>query len=124
MPYCIVSEEGKDPARIFSLFTHTGIRKLIDLQHVQCSRSFTKIAGRFNTKGPIISDLDSRWKEPYPNNAGNALDDDGKRRFREFMSLRKRNPPVDLAEGQVKSLLYRKTASMGEGISFRSSQSA
>ena len=35
----------------------------------------------------------------YPNNAGNALNDDGKRRFREFMSLRQRNPPVDLAEG-------------------------
>jgi len=28
--------------------------------------------------GPIIFDLDSWWKEPYPNKKGNALDDDGK----------------------------------------------
>jgi hypothetical protein len=29
-------------------------------------------------KGTIVFDLDSWWKEPYPNKLGNALDDDGK----------------------------------------------
>ena len=38
--------------------------------------NFTKIAGRFNIKGPIIFDPNSLWGEPYPNKAGNALDDD------------------------------------------------
>ena len=38
----------------------------------------SRIAERFNAKGPFIFDLDSWYKEPYPNNVGSALDDDGK----------------------------------------------
>jgi len=53
------------------------VRKLSDHQHVLTNLcKFTKIAGRFNIKSPIIFDLDSLWEEPYPNKAGNALDDD------------------------------------------------
>ena len=66
MPYCMVSEGEK-----------IGIQKLIDLQRVLTnSRNFTRIAGRLNIKGPIIFVLDIWWKEPYPNKAGNARDDD------------------------------------------------
>ena len=42
-------------------------------------------------KGTIIFNLDSWWKEPYPNMAGNALDDDVKDsrgEERDFVSLR------------------------------------
>ena len=50
---------------------------MINLQHVLTnSRNFTRIVARFNIKGPIIFDLDSWWKEPYPNKAGSALEDD------------------------------------------------
>ena len=40
-------------------------------------RNFTSIVGRF-MKGAIVFDVDSGWKEPYPNRARNALDDDDK----------------------------------------------
>ena len=38
----------------------------------------SRIAGRFNIKGPFIFDLDRWYKEPYPNKVVNALDVDGK----------------------------------------------
>jgi hypothetical protein len=73
------------------------VRNPIDLQHVLTnSRNFTRIAGRFNIKGPIIVDLDKWCKKPYPNKVGNALYDDGKdsREKNEELtsSLRRKNP--------------------------------
>ena len=54
------------------------VRKLIDLHQVLTNlRNFTRIVGRF-MKGAIVFDLDSGWKEPYPNRAENVLDDNGK----------------------------------------------
>ena len=38
----------------------------------------SRIAGRFDVKGPFIFDLDRWYKEPYPNKVVNALDVDGK----------------------------------------------
>ena len=51
------------------------LRKLIDHQHVLTNSRTSRIAGRFNIKGPFIFDLDRWYKEPYP---GNGLDDDAK----------------------------------------------
>ena len=67
MPYCIVSEGGKDSSTKVD-WPWTSLDKLAQLH---------KNDWEFNITGSIIFNLDSRGKESPPNKAGNALDDGG-----------------------------------------------
>ena len=121
MPYCIVSEEGRR-------FEY-GSWLTFDMSWQTPTTS--RIAERFNVKGPFIFDLNSWHEEPYPNKVGSALDDDGK-------DSREKNEEILWAYGVVaekqllsrwfgwrlRSLLYQPMVSTGESISFRSPQSA